>query len=182
MTPDDVVNLARAFVDESGAKPWGRGRVFEEGYGPKTMELVLVVKGGGQASAAQIAAIEEYLNGNPLASPPVEKRVVANQEVVAVNYSQRVIDITATVYGDTTAAEVENRLAEILQPEAVKADGVTYEWAFGGTVPVQRIAHEIFETDDSITNVVMTSPASDTTLFARELPVLGTVSITVVTP
>lgn len=182
VSPDDVVALAQAFVDSAGAKPWGRGKVYEEGFGPKTMELVLVAKGGGLASAEQIAAIEEYLNGDPYASPPVVKRVIANQEVVAVNYTQRVIDITATVYGDVTAAEVENRLAEVLQPEAVKADGVTYEWDFGGSVPVQRIYHEIFETDDSITNVVMSTPAADINLFSRELPVLGTVSITVVTP
>jgi hypothetical protein len=68
-----------------------------------------------------------------------------------------------------------------VQPEAVKDDGVTYEWSFGGSVPVNRILHEIFETDDSITNVVMSTPSSDITLFSRELPVLGTVSITVVT-
>ena len=178
--PDDVVTLTVAFEDDNGARPFTRARAFEEGFGEKTVELIVVAAGGGAASAAQLEALDEYFNGDPLSSPPKEKHIVANQEVTAVNYSQRTIDVTATVAGDVTVAEVENRLKQVLQPEALKADGFTYEWEFGGRVPVSRIVHEIFETDESITDVDVTVPAIDVELLDRELPVIGTLTITVV--
>jgi predicted phage baseplate assembly protein len=177
--PDDVITLTQSFEDDSGARPFSRARAFEEGLGPKTIELVVVAAGGGAASAAQLAALNEYFNGDPYASPPKEKHIVANQEVTAVNYAQRVIDITATVAGDVTVAEVENRLLQVIQPEALKEDGITYEWEFGGRVPVSRIIHEIFGTDESITDVDVTVPAIDVELLDRELPVVGTLSITI---
>jgi hypothetical protein len=177
--PDDVVSIAQAYEDANGARPFARARAFEEGFGPKTIELIVVTSGGGVASAAQLEALDEYFNGDPLVSPPLPKRIVANQQVTSTNYAQRVIDVTATVTGDVTVAEVENRLQQILQPEALKADGSTYEWEFGGRVPVSRLIHEIFETDESITDVDVTVPAIDVELLPRELPVLGTMSITV---
>ncbi len=67
-----------------------------------------------------------------------------------------------------------------LDPEALKDDGVTFEWVFGAEVDDSRISHEIFETDESITKVDLTTPSAPVALFARELPVLGTVSITIV--
>lgn len=180
--PSDVEQHVRTYTDDDGAKPFSRVRVFEEGFGPKTMEATVVARGGGLASAEQLAALEEYFNGDQYAYPPLPKRVVANQEVIAVNYTPKVIDVTATVYGEVTAAEVENRLAAVVHPEALKSDGVTWEWDFGGEVDDSRINHEIFETDESITKVTLTAPAGPVSLAARELPILGTVSITVVEP
>jgi len=180
--PDDVVDLTIAFEDSEGAKPFVRAQAFEEGLGPKTMELVVAAAGGGLASASQLSALDEYFNGNKYASPPVKKHLVANQEVTSVNYTQRSIDVTATVYGDTTEAAVENQLAQYIQPEALDDDGVTYIWDFNGEVPSSRISNIIFGTDSSITKVVLASPASDVNLLTRELPVIGTMSITVVLP
>lgn len=178
--PTDLARKTLDYVDAAGASPFSRAFGVEEGYGPKTIELVVVVKGGTQATSAQLEALNEYFNGDQYAHPPLEKRVVANQEVVAANFTPKTIDIEATVYGDITVAAIENRLAQILQPEALKDDGVTWEWSFGGEVPVSRISHEIFETAETITKVKVTTPASDTVLAARELPKLGSVTITVV--
>lgn len=185
--PGDVEQQTLDFTAADGSKPYSRARAFEEGFGPKTIEVVVVVKGGGQATTAQLEELDEWFNGDPWAHPPVEKHLVANQEVTAVNYTQKTIDITATVYGNVTAAAIRTRLSQIFQPEALKEDGVTYEWEFGGKVPSSRIAHEIFKTDDSITDVDITEvngvtpPADmDVTLAARELPALGTATITVV--
>lgn len=180
--PDDVVELTRRFTDDSGARPFGRAKAFEEGFGPKTIELVVVAAGGGLASNDQLLALEEYFNGDQFSVPPLPKHLVANQQVVAVNYTKRLIDVTATVYGNVTEEEVKNKLTGLLQPEALKEDGVTFEWAFGGEVPQSRISHEIFQTDPSITKVVVATPASDVALVARELPVAGTITITIVTP
>jgi len=62
----------------------------------------------------------------------------------------------------------------------VKEDGVTFEWDFGLDVPVSRIIHEIFESDERINKVTVTTPASDVVLGPTELPVIGTVSITII--
>ena len=178
--PDDVVELTKAFVDANGASPFSRAVAFEEGFGPKTVELVVVAAGGGLATASQIAAIEQYFNGDKFAQPPVSKHIVANQEVTALNYTQKAIDVTATVYApeDVTVEEIENQLKQIIRPEALKDDGVNYEWEFGAEVPRSRLIHEIFETNETITKVELTVPAADVPLLSRELPVVGTLNIT----
>jgi len=180
--PNDVEQLAQEFEDDDGSSPYSRAKAIEEGFGPKTIELVVVAKGGAPASSEQLDDLNEYFNGNPYTHPPIIKHVVANQEVTAVNYTPKIIDIEATVYGDVTQEVIENRLQQILQAEALKDDGVSWEWEFGGEVPMSRINHEIFEASDNITRVDLTTPASDTPLQTRELPVLGTVVLTIVEP
>ena len=178
--PSDIVTLVTDFVDENGSKPFGRAKVIEEGFGPKTIEVVVVARGGGQASNAQLTALDEYLNGVEGDSTK-PKRIVANQEAVIVNFEPRAISVTAVVEAPSTvtAAQVVNQLNEILQPEALKDDGVSFLWEFGDEVPRNRIVHEIFRTDPAITDLNLTVPSSDTTLGARELPTIGTVSITI---
>jgi hypothetical protein len=178
--PSDVEQLAIAFKDNSGAKPYSRAKAIEEGFGPKTIELVVVAKGGEQASATQLSELSEYFNGNPYAHPVIPKHIVSNQEATAINYTPKVIDITATVYGNVTQEAVENALQQIIQPEALKDDEVSYEWDFGGEVPTSRISHEIFNTNDGITRVDLIAPVANTPLLTRELPVLGTVTLTIV--
>jgi len=179
LNADDVVIMTRAYEDEQGASPFSRAKGIEEGFGPKTVKLVVVAAGGGAASAAQLDALDEYFNGDAYAHPPKPKRFVANQEVTSVNYAEKAIDVTATVYGDVTAKQVKDRLERILQPEALKEDGITWEWEFGATVTRARIIHEIFEVSETITNVTLTDPASDVALQADELPKAGTLAITV---
>ncbi len=182
LSPDDVEKLTIAFTDSAGAKPFGRSNPIEEGFGPKTIENVVVARGGGLASAAQLATLDLFFNGDKFSVPPVKKAMVANQEVTSVNHAQKVIDIVATVSGIVTVAQIVNRLSAIINPEALKEDGTTFEWEFGAEVDDSRISHEIFETDESITKVDLTTPSGPTPLLARELPVLGTVSITIVDP
>jgi hypothetical protein len=179
--PDDVEYLTENYTDSDGASPFSRSLAIEEGFGPKTIELVVVASGGGLASNSQINSIEEYFNGNKYSNPIVEKHLVSNQEVTAVNYTQKTINVTATVYGDVDEEEVENKLYQILQPEA-KDDSGNYLWDFGGTVPVSKINHEIFNISSNITKVDISTPATDTTLQSRELPVAGTLTITIVNP
>jgi hypothetical protein len=184
LSPDDVEVLAQRYTTAEGAKPYVRALAIEEGLGPKTIELVVVKKGGGLATSDELTALDVYFNGNKFVTPPLPKRVVANQEVTSFNYSQKVIDIEAVVYANgITAQEIVNRLRQVIQPEARKEDGVTFEWPFGGVVPRARINHEIFDVDeDQITNVVLISPAADVTLGSRELPIAGVVTITIVEP
>jgi len=185
--PGDVETLAKAYTDATGARPFTRALAIEEGFGPKTIELVVVAAGGGVASSTQLSALDEYFNGDRFASPPVTKSLVANQEVTSTNYNPVVIDIKADVYGATSAAVVQDFLAALLQPETKKADGVTFEWVFGEDVFLERISHEIFESEDGIYNVKnlqMQKPgdgyaAADIELDTRDLPVAGTITMTV---
>lgn len=181
--PDDASDLVlRAQRIDSTLPLISRAFAIEEGFGPKTVELVVVAAGGGLLAQSELDALSTFFNGDPFASPPIPKRFVANQRVVVVNYVPRVINITATVDGgrNTTALSLANALTRRLQPEALQADGVTYTWAFGGRVPVSRLEHEIFEADDTVTDADITSPAIDLTLQPRELPVAGTFAITVI--
>lgn len=183
ISPDDVADMTKRYQDVDGSYPFSRATGFEEGFGPKTIELVVVARGGGLSTVTQLENLDEYFNGDKYSSPPKRKRVISNQEVVSVNYEQKAIDITATVYGEITKEAVENQLTRLLQPEAKKENGVDYEWEFGGVVEPSRINHEIFAIDDEvITNVVVTTPSSTINLNKRELPVVGTLSITIVEP
>lgn len=173
--PDDVERLATSFIDTNGASPFGRALAVEEGFGPKTIELVLVTRGGGIPTVEQLQAIELYLNGDRFAVPRLPKRIVANQQVGARAYTPKPIDVTATIFGVYEEEQVRAALTALLQPEAVRADGVTYEWDFGGSVPTSRLLAEIFKSSpNTIRNVVLALPAVDVTLNLRELPTAGT--------
>lgn len=181
--PDDAEALiSRANVLDPTVAKYTRARAVEEGFGPKTIELILVPAGGNLASSDQLQTVNDFFNGNKTASPPKLKRVVMNTQVTATNYVPRLISVTATVYGRTTQAAVIAALTALLQSEALKEDGVTFEWAFDGLVPVTRLEHEIYKVDSSITNVIMSLPAADVVLLHGELPNPGTFLITIVTP
>ena len=184
VSASDLIPLTQSYTDSSGASPYSRAQVFEEGYGPKTVELVVVTKGGGLATQAQLDALSLYFNGDKYASPPAAGKFVSNQEVTAVNYQQNIIDVVANVTAPATVLpeEVENALQAILQPEALKDDGVTYEWDFGGEVPRSRLSHEIFMSDNLITKVELTQPAADVVLTNRQLPVAGNITINIINP
>jgi len=182
LSPDDLVTLTQSFVDSNGSAPFGRAFTIEESFGPKTVELVCVGRGGALASNTQLTELSTYFNGDKYAIPPKAKHFVANQQVVATNFTPHPIDIAATVFAPDSivAAQIQNRLASVLQPEALNEDGVTYTWEFGADVPVSRIIHEIFRTDPGITKVNLVSPAVDVAMGARALPTAGTFSITMV--
>lgn len=183
ISADDLVPLTLRFLDDNGASPYSRAFAIEESFGPKTIELVVVAKGGGLASGAQLAELEEFYNGNKFANPPVPANLVSNQKVTATNHTQHTVNITATVYGsNVTVLQIQNHLKAVFDPEALQEDGVTYEWDFGETVSQSRVKHEIHKVSPSITNVILTDPSEDTELTFRELPKYGAINIKIVEP
>lgn len=182
ISPDDLVTLTKRFVASDGSQPFSRATYIEEGFGPKTVELIVVQRGGVQPVQSLLDELDLYFNGDKFANPPVEKHFVANQEVTSVPFQLRTINIVATVKAPTsvTAQAIANRLNQVVQPEAVKSDGITFEWDFGETVAVSRLIHEIFDTNELIDDADITTPPADVVLNARELPIIGTVSITVI--
>lgn len=184
LTADDLIVLTQRFVASDGSSPFSRATYIEEGFGPKTVMLIVVGAGGVTVSQTLLDELNLYFNGDKFAAPPAAKHFVANQEATAVNFDTRAIDVTAVVAAPEGVAveAIENQLAQVLQPEALKDDGVTFEWDFGGKVPTSRINHEIFNADDRIEDVDITVPAADVLLNPTELPVLGTLNITIVEP
>lgn len=190
--PEDAELLAvrATTIDADSDNPIGvigvsRAFAIEEGFGPKTVELVVVPAGGALASQASLDGLSEFFNGNRFVSPIRPKRFVANQEVTAVNYSPRAINITADVVatGAVTSAAIVNALTRLLQPEATDEDNA-YLWALGGElIPKDRIIHEIFAVDSTIrdvNNLVINGVAEgDVQLLTRELPAAGTIVINV---
>lgn len=183
LSTEDLVDLTTAFVNSTGVQPFSRAKAIEEGFGPKTVEVVTVVHGGSTPSTAQLAELKTYFNGDKNATPPLKKHFIANQEAVPTAFTAHPIDVNAIVHApsDLTAEQIANALAAVLQPEARREDGVTYTWDFGGQVPYSRISHEIFRVDARITNVDL-GAATDTVvqLSGRELPVPGTFAIQIV--
>jgi predicted phage baseplate assembly protein len=174
VSTEDVETLAADFVAADGSKPVKRALAIEEAFGPKTVEAVVVGAGGAAVDASKLQEVEDFFNG----AESVRGRLVMNHECTVTNFTQKVINVTATVYGGNQTA-VETALKALLNPLAKKSDG-TYVWAFGGSVPLARLYQEVMNTSPPPRNVTFTVPTGDTSLAQRELPVAGTLSITVV--
>lgn len=183
ISASDVEYLASNYKDSNGSKIVSRAKSFEETFGVKTLEAIVVGTGGNQLSVAQRQELENYFNGNKTLN--IEGVAAMNHEVTVVNYSKRLINVTATVYGGNKT-EIENAIRAFIHPEAKYNDGVTYRWKFSTATNTEyfRVAllyAIIYEVDPTnITNVIINSPASDVALLLRELPMAGTISITVV--
>jgi hypothetical protein len=182
LSAEDLVDLTLSFTDSSGVQPFSRAKSIEEGFGPKTVEVVTVAHGGSIPSSAQLSELALFYNGDSTATPPLKKHFIANQQGVPTSFTPRPIDVDAVVYvpADVTEEQIKNALAAVLQPEARREDGVTFTWNFGGLVPFTRISHEIFRVDARISRVVLNTPLVDIQLGGRELPVPGTFTIKIV--
>jgi hypothetical protein len=180
--PEDVESMTLAYRDpDTNVRPFIRAKALEGTYGPKTIELVVVPSGGGAAPIELLDVITLYFNGDAYAIPPVRKRIVANQEVVTINYSQYTVNISATIYGATSIEAVADALEALLQPGTRKADGVTFEWLFGQVVYRSRILHEIHSVDSAIYNIgdlLLNGGTGNLTPGPRQLPVAGSIVLT----
>jgi hypothetical protein len=188
--PDDLVTLVlNVYVDAGGAKPFSRAFAIEEGFGPKTVKLVCALGGGGIPSSGQLDELDVWVNGDKNAIPPLPKRFVVNSKATATAFSPKIIDVSATVEASAkvTEEQIKNALSAILQTDALKDDGITFEWDFGVTIPVSRLEHEIHSVSPEIKKVTITQQAGssvpdDTLLLKTELPVAGVFDITMVVP
>ena len=178
ITTDDCEFLATQYEDSNGSRLVARALAIEETFGVKTIELIVVGQGGALLTEAQRTDIDNYFNGNKtLGIDPV---LLANHEITTLNYTPNLIDVTATVTGGN-AEEIKNAVTALLNPEATFDDGVTKRWDFGDEVPFSIIISEIFEVDPiNIKKVDLTQPTTDIQLGTRELPLAGTVTITVI--
>ena len=179
----DLPPMTLRFVDDNGVSPYSRAFAIEESFGPKTVELVCVLKGGALASSEQLTELSRFFNGDKFALPPIPARMVSNQKVVATNYSSFPVNVKVKVFvASPIGALIENRLLAVLNPEATKVDGFTKEWEFGSSVARSRINAEIHNVSAKIQKVEIIEPANDISLSFRQLPTAGSLSIEIVSP
>lgn len=178
VNPADIEALVTEWTDEAtGSQPIARCLVIEEGYGVKTVEAVCVANGGAPLASSILDDIEEYFNG-VTGDPTRRGRIQLNSELVATNYTQKTIDVTATVQGGNVTS-IETALRGYLDPEAQDDETPpNYRWDFGETVYLSALI-ALIHSVDGVENVVITTPAADVVLASRELPIAGTLTITV---
>lgn len=178
ITPDDIEFLATQFIDANGSNIVSRALAIEETFGVKTIELVVVGQAGVLLTEAQRDDVKDFFNGNK--AKDIKAALVTNHEVTVVNYTPKLIDVTVVVTGGVKA-EIENAIKAILNPDATFSDGVTKRWSFSDTVPLAVINSAIFEVDPTVVkNAVFALPVGDTILTTKELPLAGTVNVTVI--
>lgn len=184
ITPDDIEFLSTEYKTDSGSGLIERSKTIEETFGVKTIEIVVVGIGGALLTQEEKEDVQNYFNGNkPLG---IDGVLVTNHEVTAVNYTRKIIDVEAEVTGGN-AAEIKNAITALLSPISKftigcdEVESATYRWNFGDEVPMSTIISEIQNVDArNIKKINLISPSIDTVLDTRELPFVGTVTITVV--
>lgn len=181
ITTADFEFLATQFIDSNGSDLVARALAIEETFGVKTVEVVVVGQAGALLTELQREELRDFFNGNKVTG--IEPSIVTNHEATIVNYTPKIIDVTAVVTGGNEA-EIANAITALLNPEAKFNDGVTNRWSFGQEIPVSVIVSAVFEVDPvNIKKVVLTVPQAigeAVPLNTRELPSAGTVSVTVI--
>ena len=183
LNSDDVEAMALRFSGEDGQSLFSRvfcvSDVDAAAYGPKTLKLIVVMRGGGLASQEQLDEFALYFNGNKFANPPVRSRLVSNQKLFAVNYTPKEIDVRLTVFGSrVNAEEIKTVIKEILNPEAINENN-DYIWRVGESVSISKLSYLIHDISDSITKVAFDQATSDITMSTHQLPIAGTITIRV---
>lgn len=178
---DDMEYIAvEEYTNSSGIKLIERAVAVEEGYGPKTVKLLVVGLGGVALSNTELLDLETFFNGDRYARPPIKGKLLVNHRLTAVNYEPATITIEATVvWPRGSIAEIRTALSNYLNPLAVEGDQTTYIWNFGGQVSYSKIHNLIHEISHNIRDVPIlklakgtaTPAAASVTLSENELPV-----------
>lgn len=183
VSPGDVETVAQRFKAADGSVPVKRALAIEEAFGVKTIECVVVGAGGVGVNASKLIEIADYFNGTLAATLPgggtgTETKqgvLLMNQQLTATNFTQKAINVNVTLTGGSAIA-VATALTALLNPLATKPDG-TWRHQFGGDVTLLSLYEAIAATSPPPTKAIITSPAGDTALAQRELPVKGTITI-----
>lgn len=181
---DDTLRLAiNSFVDSAGSKAIARAYAVEEGYGPKTVKLLVVGQGGIALSTSQLADAETYFNGNRYTRPPVKGRLILNHRLYACNFVPRLISVVATVvWPGGNANSVQTALLNLLTPLAMEEDGVNYVWDFGGTINISRVYAAIHAVNNNVIGVptlLLNGVAGSLSMSDNQLPITTAASVSI---
>jgi len=185
VAPSDAVALAQSFHTLSGSKIIARAKSYEESFGPKTIELVVVGGSSAAITDEEKTELTEYFNGGDIYG--YDGISLYNSRVVVTNYIPKMIALNIRIecYPVITETLVRQLLTYILSPTAIESNGRNYMWRFGQSVTLSRIASEIFKmSPGNVFDVDFDPTATDFALIARELPMFDAVgsNITVIGP
>jgi len=155
-TISDIERLAtKVFQDSNEVKPIARAIAVAEGFGAKTIKLLVVGSGGTVLSTSQLTEVETYFNGSRYTSPPTNGVLLLNSKLTAINYEPRLIQVKATVnWPGGNIESIRNALLSLLYPLAVEEeDEHTYVWDFNGWVSLSRIYSAIHAVDPGVIDV-----------------------------
>lgn len=181
-------DMARIAVDEyvalDGSSPVARAFAIEEAFGVKTVQLTVVGSGGGFLTVEELAELDTFFNGDQFTIPPVDGIILTGQELTSVNYAPREIDVNVTVTGKgLTVNGLRNAITNHIDPLATDVEG-NFVHKFGQVFAVVLLDCAIrdagIDQGGTVTNIVRTTPASDIVLGPNELPVAGTITVTIV--
>jgi hypothetical protein len=182
LNSDDVEYMATKFSGDGNESLFSRAFCLSDAdsaaYGPKTLKLVVTMKGGTFASQEQLNDFALYFNGNKFSNPPVKSKIVSNQKLFAVNYTPKIIDIKVTVFGTKITSEgVKAVINELLDPEAKDKKTGNYIWGLAESISKSKLSHLIHEISPNITKVEFDLPTQDITMNTYELPKAGIISV-----
>lgn len=180
VSPADYEDLAVAFTTSAGTRPIVRAKAIEEGFGPKTIKLVVVGVNGTQINQTVKTELEAYFNGDPTLQ--IEGVGQANMETTVVNYVPRLITYSFVIRANAALSDaaVRTALATLVSPSALEDDGQTFVWRFGGRVAASRLANTIFQlSPGNVFDVDVPVPTADQELGETELPLLNSGALTV---
>lgn len=193
VTPEDAETLAVGFRTAAGAQVAVRAQAIEEGNGPKTVQLVCVGPGGVAPATADLEELDTYYNGTTYGMQRVGGVGLANTSIDPEAYTPLSVDVTVTVtvlsaYSTGAEGAVKAALSSLLSPTAkrfiLSQEGLVetdvYLWDWGGEVSRAVLTAAIIAAVPGISNITLTTPAADVPLGDTELPVAGTISVTVV--
>ena len=194
VTVEDYQNLAEEFTTADGSSPVARALAVEETGGPKTVGLYCVGPSGEAPSAEDLAELATYLNGEVKGLQRVGGVVPANMLALPGAYTPRTVNVTVQVkvledYADGAAARVEAALKTILLPTATRlvkdtdgtwVDSGIYLWTWGGEVDPAVLLGAIYTSTPGIVGIDLSAPSAAFTLATGELPIYGSITVTVV--
>jgi hypothetical protein len=181
---DCALLAVRYFVAEDGTRPVARAFAFEEGYGAKTVKLIVVGEGGVVLNESYRAELEDWFNGNKYSRPQLYGKAPMNHRVYVVNFEPVLISVVATaIWAGGNAESIRNQLQAYLTPLAVDAaDQVTYLWDFGDQISFSRVHSLIHAVSPGIVDVpvlTINGAAQSCDLTAHELPTSTAASISI---
>ena len=179
LTRNDITDVVKLFTTSDGASPVVRAYASEEAFGAKTVGVYVVGTGGGVVATETLSDIQEFLNGSLLED--INPTIVLNTEATVANYIPRTIDVVATVLGGNET-KIKAAIEAFISPVAQTPDGV-YWHEFGDKLYLEAVIAEVFQADDgavrNVSSLTLNGGTTDINLNSFELPVLGSLSVTV---
>lgn len=193
VTLEDHEVLAVEWRNSAGDEVLARARAISERNGLKTVGLICVGPGGAPPTAANLAELEGYFNGDLVGLQRVGGVAMANHEVGAEAYVPRSVNYQATItvlaaYASSAKARAESALAALLRPLAVRRvlnaagelEDAGWQWDHGDEVIEAVLSAAVIQAVPGLADLSVTATNTPLTLADDELPVVGTVAITVV--